>query len=98
MDTDYLGFLHTILEAYYKLYKAEKITEKEYLYYIKPIDKAIDRIELGICRKILILNRVELENEREIGTPSKKDAQVLVNCNFYSSTFPELTYLQNPIN
>jgi len=72
MDTDYLGFLHTILEAYYKLYKAEKITEKEYLYYINPIDKAIDRIELGICRKILILKRVELENEKRDWDTLKK--------------------------
>jgi len=47
LDSHGLKFLYTLLEAYYTLYKEEKISEEEYLVYIKPIDKAIDIIELS---------------------------------------------------
>ena len=46
-DKDGLNLLYTLLEAYYILYKKEEISEEEYLAYIKPIDKAINIIELS---------------------------------------------------
>jgi hypothetical protein len=47
LDKHGLKFLYRLLEAYYIRYKEGKISEKEYLAYIKPIDKAINIIELS---------------------------------------------------
>ena len=46
-DSHGLKFLYRLLETYYTLYIEEKISEKEYLAYIKPIDQAISSIELS---------------------------------------------------
>ncbi len=62
IDSDYLDFFHTVLEAYYRLYKAGKITEEEYLAYIKPIDEEIDKLELSTCNALLL---IEIRFERE---------------------------------
>ena len=62
MDSNYLDFFHTVLEAYYRLYKAKKITEEEYLSYIKPIDREIDKLELRTCDALLL---IEIRFERE---------------------------------
>ncbi len=45
-----LGLLYSILEMYYVLYTEEVISQKQYLSYIKPIDKAIDKIEISILQ------------------------------------------------
>ena len=42
-----LKLLQKILQENYKLYISGEITEKEYLTRIKPIDQAIDKIEMA---------------------------------------------------
>lgn len=50
-----LDFYHKALEEYYILYIDKIISEKEYLYHIKPIDKAIEKIQMSILRRNLVL-------------------------------------------
>ena len=45
-----LMFLKKILEKNYKLYKSGKISEKEYLIRVKPIDEAIGKLEMATLR------------------------------------------------
>ena len=42
-----LGLLQKMLEEYYGKYSSGEISEKEYLTLIKPIDEAIDNIEMA---------------------------------------------------
>jgi len=42
--------LQKILQEHYQLYRSGKISEKEYLIRIKPIDEAIDRQEMAILQ------------------------------------------------
>ena len=43
-----LKLMQKMLQENYKLYISDEITEKEYLTRIKPIDQAIDKIEMAI--------------------------------------------------
>ncbi len=45
-----LNQLHQQLEEMYHFYKSGSISEKQYLTLIKPIDQAIDNIEMSILR------------------------------------------------
>ena len=42
--------LHNMLERKYQQYKGGAISEKQYLALIKPIDQAIDNIEISTLR------------------------------------------------
>ncbi len=42
-----LRLLQKMLEEYYGQYRAGEISEKEYLILIKPIDEAIDNLEMA---------------------------------------------------
>jgi len=55
MKPSYLDTLHALLEYYYLRYKDNIISESEYLAYIKPIDQAIDAIELSILQGRVVL-------------------------------------------
>ncbi len=72
MDSDYLDFFHTVLEAYYRLYKAGKITEEEYLAYIKPIDREIDKLEMNTCNVLLVIE-IRFEREKREKNIPKRD-------------------------
>ena len=50
-----LDQLHTILEKEYKHYKDGLISEKQYLSLIKPIDQAIDRVEMATLQELPVL-------------------------------------------
>ncbi len=43
-----LRFMQKMIEKNYKKYRLGKISEKEYLIKIKPIDKVIDKIEMSV--------------------------------------------------
>ena len=47
-----LRLLQKMLEEYYSQYRSGEITEKEYLILIKPIDQAIDNLEMATLRDI----------------------------------------------
>ncbi len=55
LDTSSLYQLHTMLEKEYKQYKDGSISEKQYLTLIKPIDEAIDNIEISTLQDTLAL-------------------------------------------
>jgi len=50
-----LDYLHQRLELAYAQYKDCAISEKQYLSLIKPIDQAIDNIEMSTLRDNLVL-------------------------------------------
>ena len=45
--------MQKLLEENYKLYKEKEITQKEYLWRIKPIDEEITRLEMATLRDTL---------------------------------------------
>lgn len=47
--------LHKMLEEEYRQYISGNITEKEYLIRVKPIDKAIDELEMSTLQDIPVL-------------------------------------------
>ena len=47
-----LRLLQKMLEEYYGQYRSGEITEKEYLILIKPIDQAIDNLEMATLQDI----------------------------------------------
>ena len=55
LNTSSLYQLHIMLEKEYKQYKDGLISEKQYLTLIKPIDQAIDNIEMSTLQNTLAL-------------------------------------------
>ncbi len=53
---DSLKIMQKMLEENYKLYASGEITEEEYLIRIKPIDDAIDKMEVNTMKKELELS------------------------------------------
>ena len=53
---DPLKIMQKMIEENYKLYTSGEITEEEYLIRIKPIDDAIDKMEVSIMKKELELS------------------------------------------
>jgi len=49
-----LKVMQKLLEENYKLYKEQEISEKEYLWRIKPIDEEITRLEMATLRDTLV--------------------------------------------
>ena len=47
-----LRLLQQMLEEYYGQYRSGEITQKEYLILIKPIDQAIDNLEMATLQDI----------------------------------------------
>lgn len=52
--------LRNKLQQYYNLFKIGTISEKEYLRKIKPIDNAIDKIEMSTLKKYFYLKKSSL--------------------------------------
>ena len=50
-----LSQLQHMLEKNYRQYKLGEMTQKEYLVRIKPIDKAIDKLEMSILQGTPVL-------------------------------------------
>ena len=50
--TNPLQLMQKMLEEYYNQYTSGEITEKEYLFRIKPVDKEIDRLEMATLQDI----------------------------------------------
>ena len=44
--------MQKMLEEYYEQYSSGEITQKEYLFRIKPIDKEIDKLEMATLQDI----------------------------------------------
>ncbi len=60
LNTFNLNQLHNMLEKEYKQYKDGFISEKQYLTLIKPIDQAIDNIEMSTLLDIPALKEAFL--------------------------------------
>ena len=54
LNQERLYHLHTILEMLYRAYKKEILSEAAYLESVKPIDAAIDKLEMAILRDSLV--------------------------------------------
>jgi hypothetical protein len=52
--TNPLKVMQKLLEYNYELYKEEEISQKEYLWRIKPIDAEIGRLEMAILQDTLV--------------------------------------------
>ena len=66
MKSQYLDRLHILLECYYLLYRKNIISESQYLAYIKPIDIAIDTMELSILQGSLVLRESVLSSSQQL--------------------------------
>ena len=60
-----LRLLQKMLEEYYGQYRSGEISEKEYLALIKPIDQAIDNLEMATLRDIPALRGSSLPQVRK---------------------------------
>ena len=60
--TDPLQLMHNMLEENYLLYQSGKITEKEYLISVKPIDETIGKLEMAILQDTLVLSEASLRH------------------------------------
>ena len=54
---DPLKIMQKMLEENYKLYTSHQITEEEYLIRIKPIDEAIEKLEMKMLESRLVLSQ-----------------------------------------
>jgi len=52
--TNPLKLMQKLLEVNYALYKEQEISEKEYLWRIKPIDEEITRLEMATLQDTLV--------------------------------------------
>ena len=57
-----LKLMQKMLSVNYDLYKAGVITQSEYIERIKPIDKAIDKLEMATLRDTLALKGASLRH------------------------------------
>jgi hypothetical protein len=53
---DPLKIMQKMLDENYKLYISHQITEEEYLIRIKPIDKSIEKMEMNMMERKLVLS------------------------------------------
>jgi len=60
-----LRLLQKMLEEYYGQYRSGKITQKEYLALIKPIDQVIDNLEMATLQDIPALKGSSLLQVRK---------------------------------
>ena len=59
---DPLKIMQKMLEENYTLYTSKRITEKEYLIRIKPIDREIDKLEMSTLQDIPALKATSLQH------------------------------------
>ena len=64
--TNPLKLMQKMLEENYKQYTSGEITEKEYLIRIKPIDKAIGKLEMATLRDTLVSKEVSLVHVQKL--------------------------------
>jgi len=57
-----LGDLHQAMQNHYTLFQSGFINEKEYLSAIKPIDTAIDAMEMSTLKEYLVLKESSLKH------------------------------------
>ena len=50
-----LSYLHHEMQQYYVLFQLGFMSEKEYLTVIKPLDEAIDALEMSTLKEYLVL-------------------------------------------
>jgi hypothetical protein len=55
-----LEHLHQTMQNHYVLFQSGFISEKEYLSAIKPLDKAIDTMEMSTLKEFLVLREASL--------------------------------------
>jgi hypothetical protein len=53
---DPLKIMQKMLDENYKLYISHQITEEEYLIRIKPIDKSIEKMEMNMMERKLVMS------------------------------------------
>ncbi len=70
------------LEEAYRQYKLDKITQKEYLILIKPIDREIDKIEMSTLQDIPDLRGSFLQNF-QMQAPQKVSACMPVSPHYH---------------